>query len=99
MENNYEKINKLKILLYNLYFYKDLDFQNKIKYIKIIEDKNDKNDKEFYYKTVIIGNLVFYYTNFKNGTLISDHYLNINDYKIFGPEKNEKISVKYKNNM
>jgi hypothetical protein len=97
--NNNDKINKLKMLLCSLYFYKDIDFKNKTRNIKIIEEKKDKNDNEFYYKTIIIGNLVFYYTNFKNGTLNDDHYLNINTYKIFGPDKNEKINEKYKNNI
>jgi hypothetical protein len=47
----------------------------------------------------IIGNLMFYYTNFKNEMFNNDHYLNINTYKIFGPGKNEKLSEKYRNNI
>ena len=99
MENSYENINKLKMLLCNLYFYNDIDFKNKTSTIKLIEDKRDKNDNEFYYKTILIGNLMFYYTNFKNGASNGDHYLNINTYKIFGPEKNKKLSEKYRNNI
>ena len=99
MDNNYDKINKLKMLLCNLYFYKDIDFRNKTKNIKIIQEKRDKNDYEFYYKTILIGNLTFYYANFNNGTLDNDHYLNINTYKIFGPNKNEKLNEKYRNNI
>lgn len=98
-DNNYDNINELKMLLHKLYFYRDIDFQNKIKKIKIIEDRKDKNDNEYYYKTVLIGNLVFYYSNFKNGILYDDHYLNINNYRIFGPEKNEKLCEKYRNNI
>ena len=100
MENNFNtKANELKNILIGLSFNGDIDFKNKIHNIKIIEERKDKNDSEFYYKTLIIGNLSFYYIHFDNGTEIGDHYLNINNYKIIGPNKNEKLSEKYRNNI
>ena len=37
--------------------------------------------------------------HFDNGTEIGYHYLNINNYKIVGPNKNDKLSEKYRNNI
>ena len=44
--------------------------------------------------------MVFYYINFNNGIDISNHFLNINNYKIIGPDKqNNKLNKKYNNNI
>ena len=97
--NNIQTIDKLRNNLKILNFYNFIEFQNKIKKIKIIRDCRDKNDNDFYYKTLSIDNLNFFYINFNNGTDTTDHFLNINNYKIFCPDKNSKLVEKYKNNI
>jgi hypothetical protein len=97
--DNIVEINELRNTLMKQYINIDRDFCKKFNNIKFIEEKKDKHDIEFYYKTLKIDNLIFYYINFDNKTEKKDHYLNINTYKIHGPNKNEKISEKYKNNI
>ena len=95
-----EKVITIFNILSDLNFNNDKKFYKKIKNIKIGDETRDKHDPEFYYKTIIIGDLIFYYINFDNGTNESDHFLNINNYKIIGPNKNnDKLQEKYKNNI
>ena len=95
-----EKIITIFNILSDLNFNNDKKFYKKIKNIKIGAENRDKHDPEFYYKTIIIGDLVFYYINFDNGTSESDHFININNYKIIGPDKkNDKLKEKYNNNI
>ena len=87
-------------MLVELNFNNDKIFYNKIKNIRIGSENRDKYDPEFYYKTLIIGNMIFYYINFDNGTKEHDHFLNINNYKIIGSNINNTVLFeKYKNNI
>ena len=93
-------INSLIIILKKLTFSSDIEFRKKIKTAKIIKEKIDDENKDFYSKQILIDNLIFYYTYFNNGTKDGEHFLNINNYKIFDTSlSNKKIKEKYKNNI
>ena len=94
-----QKIFELYNKLLKININNDKEYYKKIQNIRIVNDYRDKNDPEFYYKTIVIGNMGFYYIHFNNGTEDGEHFLNINKYKIIGTSKNEKLSQKYKNNI